>query len=268
MNMLRHVLGVLGHDQRGRAPRRATPTACLDGADLVIVGPGPGDPRDGDDPKIATFRRAVDRLLAARAAVPRRVPRPPGRCATGSGSRWPTRTSSSRAPSQRSRSTAGTERVGFYNTFVGRVGRPTTGAARRASRSRPTPRPATSTWSAARTTAASSSTPSRSSPSTATTSSTAWPANCSPTSGGRSTRPPVEPVEIGRWSSLSRSAAGRACRDRPLVEPVETPLGTRQDQRDDSEPGREWSRDDPCPATPPRPRHLITEPGIGYRFEI
>jgi phenazine biosynthesis protein phzE len=33
-------------------------------ADLVIVGPGPGDPRDGDDPKIATFRRAVDDLLA------------------------------------------------------------------------------------------------------------------------------------------------------------------------------------------------------------
>jgi phenazine biosynthesis protein phzE len=32
----------------------------------VIVGPGPGDPRDGDDPKIATFRRAVDRLLDRR----------------------------------------------------------------------------------------------------------------------------------------------------------------------------------------------------------
>jgi phenazine biosynthesis protein phzE len=34
-------------------------------ADLVVVGPGPGDPRDGDDPKIATFRRAVDGLLGA-----------------------------------------------------------------------------------------------------------------------------------------------------------------------------------------------------------
>ena len=32
----------------------------------MIVGPGPGDPRDGDDPKIATFRRAVDRLLERR----------------------------------------------------------------------------------------------------------------------------------------------------------------------------------------------------------
>jgi phenazine biosynthesis protein phzE len=36
---------------------------CLDDADLVIVGPGPGDPRDGDDPKMATLRAAVGRLL-------------------------------------------------------------------------------------------------------------------------------------------------------------------------------------------------------------
>ena len=64
-----------------------------------------------------------------------------------------------------------TERVGFYNTFVGRAGET---RCRTASRSRPIPRPATSTWCAARTTAASSSTPSRSSPSTATTCSTTW----------------------------------------------------------------------------------------------
>ena len=37
----------------------------LDGFDLVIVGPGPGDPRDGDDPKIARMREAVAALLAA-----------------------------------------------------------------------------------------------------------------------------------------------------------------------------------------------------------
>ena len=37
----------------------------LDGHDLVIVGPGPGDPRDGDHPKIAPFRAAVDELLAS-----------------------------------------------------------------------------------------------------------------------------------------------------------------------------------------------------------
>jgi phenazine biosynthesis protein phzE len=60
--MLRHVLGVLGmtsetvrhHDYR---------TGDFDAADLVIVGPGPGDPRDGDDAKIAAVRRAVDDLL-------------------------------------------------------------------------------------------------------------------------------------------------------------------------------------------------------------
>ena len=63
VNMLRHVLSVLGmtsdvvrHD--------AYVEGCLDDADLVIVGPGPGDPRDGDDPKIATLRAAVERLLA------------------------------------------------------------------------------------------------------------------------------------------------------------------------------------------------------------
>src|SRR4029077_20309602 len=36
----------------------------LDAADLVIVGPGPGDPRDADDPKMRTMRTVVDRLLA------------------------------------------------------------------------------------------------------------------------------------------------------------------------------------------------------------
>lgn len=63
VNMLRHVLAVMGmstavvryHDYRPGA---------LDGYDLVIVGPGPGDPRDGDHPKIAAFRTAVDELLA------------------------------------------------------------------------------------------------------------------------------------------------------------------------------------------------------------
>ncbi len=74
VNMLRHVLGVAGmtstvvphtaYDDPGAdssAARRS-----LQDADLVIVGPGPGDPRDGDDPKIATFRAVVDTLLADR----------------------------------------------------------------------------------------------------------------------------------------------------------------------------------------------------------
>jgi 2-amino-4-deoxychorismate synthase len=64
VNMLRHVLTVLGmtavvvqHDEYA--------DGALDGFDLVIVGPGPGDPRDGASPKIATFRTATERLLAS-----------------------------------------------------------------------------------------------------------------------------------------------------------------------------------------------------------
>lgn len=40
--------------------------AALDGYDLVVLGPGPGDPRSDDDPKIGHLRSAVDRLLAER----------------------------------------------------------------------------------------------------------------------------------------------------------------------------------------------------------
>jgi phenazine biosynthesis protein phzE len=66
VNMLRHVLGVAGMTStvvRHTSYAEASAEHSLDDADLVIVGPGPGDPRDGDDPKIATFRRAVTRLL-------------------------------------------------------------------------------------------------------------------------------------------------------------------------------------------------------------
>lgn len=66
VNMLSHVFGVLGmttdvvrHDD----PRLVDGLEALDGYDLVVVGPGPGDPRDGADPKIATVQRAVDALL-------------------------------------------------------------------------------------------------------------------------------------------------------------------------------------------------------------
>src|SRR3954451_22088340 len=65
VNMLRHVLGVAGMSSEV-VPHSRYDERSLDDADLVIVGPGPGDPRDGDDAKIATFRRAVDRLLDRR----------------------------------------------------------------------------------------------------------------------------------------------------------------------------------------------------------
>ncbi len=63
VNMLRHVLAVLGMSSSVVRHEELT-AGSLDGYDLVIVGPGPGDPRDGDHPKIATFRAAVDQLLA------------------------------------------------------------------------------------------------------------------------------------------------------------------------------------------------------------
>jgi phenazine biosynthesis protein phzE len=67
VNMLRHVLGVLG--MTTEVVRHSDVAAYGDRlfeADLVIVGPGPGDPRDGADPKVAALRGAVDRLLERR----------------------------------------------------------------------------------------------------------------------------------------------------------------------------------------------------------
>lgn len=63
VNMLRHVLWVMGMTSTVVRHEDYTPEA-LDGHDLVIVGPGPGDPRDIRHPKIAAFSQAVDHLLA------------------------------------------------------------------------------------------------------------------------------------------------------------------------------------------------------------
>ncbi|MDX6309048.1 MAG: 2-amino-4-deoxychorismate synthase [Nocardioidaceae bacterium] len=65
VTMLRHMLGVLGMKTSTVSHRDYQP-GDLDGADLVIVGPGPGDPRDLGDPKIATVRGVVDELLSSR----------------------------------------------------------------------------------------------------------------------------------------------------------------------------------------------------------
>jgi phenazine biosynthesis protein phzE len=63
VNMLSHVFGVLGmttdivrHD--------VCVGGDLDGYDLVVVGPGPGDPRDLDDPKMARLHDVVASLLS------------------------------------------------------------------------------------------------------------------------------------------------------------------------------------------------------------
>ncbi|QWC86231.1 anthranilate synthase family protein [Nocardioidaceae bacterium] len=63
VNMLRHVLAVMGMTSTV-VRHEAYEPGCLDGHDLVLVGPGPGDPREGEVPKIAAFRAAVDELLA------------------------------------------------------------------------------------------------------------------------------------------------------------------------------------------------------------
>jgi len=62
-NMLHHVFAVLGMKPTIIRHEDFTPGG-FDGFDLAVVGPGPGDPRDEGNPKIATFRGAVDGLLA------------------------------------------------------------------------------------------------------------------------------------------------------------------------------------------------------------
>ncbi|RYP88587.1 phenazine-specific anthranilate synthase component I [Nocardioides guangzhouensis] len=120
VNMLRHVLGVLGMTSTVVRHEDWRPGA-LDGHDLVIVGPGPGDPREGDHPKIAAFRGAVDELLASgqpflavclghqtlcqRLGIPLAY-----KDIVFQGTQSPVAIDGR------------TERVGFYNTFVGRAG--------------------------------------------------------------------------------------------------------------------------------------------------
>ena len=119
VNMLRHVLGVLGLTSVV-VRHEDYVDGALDGFDLVIVGPGPGDPRDDADPKMARIRAAVDRLLAQRQPFLAVCLGHQALChrlgialdfkdIVFQGTQSPV--------------TIGgrTERVGFYNTFVGRV---------------------------------------------------------------------------------------------------------------------------------------------------
>jgi phenazine biosynthesis protein phzE len=119
VNMLRHVLGVLGLTSTVVRHDDYEP-GCLDGADLVIVGPGPGDPRDDDDPKMAKLRHAVASLLAderpflavclGHQALCHELGIPLAyKDIVFQGTQSPVDYDGR------------TERVGFYNTFVGRV---------------------------------------------------------------------------------------------------------------------------------------------------
>ena len=62
VNMLRHVLVTLGMSTAVVRHGDYQP-GDTEGYDLVVLGPGPGDPRDGSDPKMATFGRVVDDVL-------------------------------------------------------------------------------------------------------------------------------------------------------------------------------------------------------------
>ena len=119
VNMLRHVLSVLGltstvvrYDEYAEG--------CLDGYDLVIIGPGPGDPRDDTDPKMVTLRAATAALLEAQRpflavclghqALCHELGIPLAyKDIVFQGTQSPVEIEGR------------TERVGFYNTFVGRL---------------------------------------------------------------------------------------------------------------------------------------------------
>ena len=119
VNMLVHLLGAFG--MTCRVVRHEDYAAgAFDGADLVVVGPGPGDPREGDHPKIAAFRRAVDDLLASgqpflavclghQTLCQRLGLDLAYKDVVFQGTQSPVRLDGR------------TERVGFYNTFVGRA---------------------------------------------------------------------------------------------------------------------------------------------------
>jgi phenazine biosynthesis protein phzE len=62
--MLAHQLGALGLDV---TVRRYDEPHDVTAYDLVVLGPGPGDPLDGTDPRIAHLQTTVERLLDLRA---------------------------------------------------------------------------------------------------------------------------------------------------------------------------------------------------------
>jgi phenazine biosynthesis protein phzE len=62
VNMLAHVFSVLGMGSRVVRHEDYSEDS-FDDVDLVVVGPGPGDPREHDHPKIAAYRKAIDGLL-------------------------------------------------------------------------------------------------------------------------------------------------------------------------------------------------------------
>ncbi len=120
VNMLRHVLASMGMTSTVVRHDEYEP-GILSGHDLVIVGPGPGDPREADHPKIAAFTHAVDELLASDQPF---LSVCLGHQVLCSRLGIPLAYKDIVFQGTQSRvSLAGREEtVGFYNTFVGRLG--------------------------------------------------------------------------------------------------------------------------------------------------
>jgi phenazine biosynthesis protein phzE len=120
--MIRHVLLSLGVETDIVRHTEYAP-GCLDGYDLVILGPGPGDPRSSTDPKITQLRAVAQELIAAeRSFLAVCLGHQVLADVLGfelvykdivfQGTQAPVTLTIDQAPV--------TERVGFYNTFVGR----------------------------------------------------------------------------------------------------------------------------------------------------
>ena len=105
-----------------RGPPRGLPGRAPDGYDLVIVGPGPGDPRDDDDPKMQRIRARRSTSCSPPGSRSWRSAWATRRCATGSGIPLAFKDIVFQGTQSPVRIDGRTERVGFYNTFVGRLG--------------------------------------------------------------------------------------------------------------------------------------------------
>ncbi len=120
VNMLRHVLAVMGMTSTVVRHEDYQPGA-LDGYDLVIVGPGPGDPRETDHPKISAFTTAVEDLRASRqpflaVCLGHQV------LCKSLGIPLTYKDIVFQGTQSRVSLDGREENVGFYNTFVGRLG--------------------------------------------------------------------------------------------------------------------------------------------------
>jgi len=123
VNMLRHVLAVLGMSS-DVVRHEEYAVGSLDGYDLVVVGPGPGDPRDGTDPKMAALREAVTSLLGSGQPFLAVCLGHQALCHQ-LGIALDYKDIVFQGTQSEVELGGRTERVGFYNTFVGRVGETT-----------------------------------------------------------------------------------------------------------------------------------------------